>query len=121
MNVSTLNLSQSLFQLDEKMMSNQNQQTKQMGEQFVPYLNQSRLSTYYQNNPWPTVSFATKFGLEPLGGPINYTLSPGYQPGNIITNPSPPPQAFQAPSNNLVQPKYSNGLAVPSFMKNWGR
>lgn len=42
-------------------------------ESLLPaYLNQVRLSAYYQNNPLPILQFSTKYGVqEPLGGPIN--------------------------------------------------
>lgn len=42
-------------------------------ESLLPaYLNQVRLSAYYQNNPLPVLEFSTKYGVqEPLGGPLN--------------------------------------------------
>lgn len=40
------------------------------------YLNQVRLSAYYQNNPLPVLEYSTKYGVqEPLGGPIRTKLT----------------------------------------------
>ena len=33
-----------------------------IANQLPAYLNQSRLSTFYQDNPWPTLQFSNRFG-----------------------------------------------------------
>jgi hypothetical protein len=40
-------------------------------EMLTAYLQQVRLSAYYQNNPLPVLEYSTKYGVqEPLGGPL---------------------------------------------------
>ena len=87
------NISQSLFMMDEKLMADpQHLSQKLMASKDVSgwnsisgpqgidnqtpaYLNQSRLSTYYQDNPWPTLQFSNRFGLSTMGGPVPFSDS----------------------------------------------
>ena len=143
------NISQSLFQMDEKMMADpkaqKNLQYQMMSDKTVSgwntidepqgfdnqqpaYLNQSRLSTYYQDNPWATLQFSSKFGLSPMGGEVNPTLTPGSRPGNILKRGQnalpgfamgkPVPQAMighgYVPANALN----AEGEAIPSSAYN---
>jgi hypothetical protein len=119
------NISQSLFQMDEKLMTdpkaqknlryqmmsdntvsgwNSIQGPQGIDNQLPAYLNQSRLSTYYQDNPWSTLQFSNKFGLSPMGGEINPTLTPGSRPGNILK-----------PGQNALS-GYAMGNPVPNSM-----
>lgn len=116
------NISQSLFMMDEKLMSdpkhlaiklmqnkdvsgwNSISEPQGIDNQLPAYLNQSRLSTYYQDNPWPTLQFTNKFGLEPLGGPIDPTQTPGHRPGNILK------------SSQVALPGYAMGNPVQHAM-----
>lgn len=54
-----------------------------MKELMPAFLNQSHLSTYYQDNPWPILANSTKYGVPVLGGNIDPNKSPGYKPGNV--------------------------------------
>ena len=119
------NISQSLFMMDEKLMSdpkaqrnlaynlmnnktvsgwNSIEEPQGISSQLPAYLNQSRLSTYYQDNPWPALQFSNHFGLAPMGGPVNPTLSPGHRPGNVL-----------APGRS-AQIGYAMGNVVPHAM-----
>lgn len=55
--------------------------------QMSAFINQSRLSQFYQNNPYQTLMFSTKFGLPTMGGPPNQDSQPGAFPGNTIKKP----------------------------------
>jgi hypothetical protein len=116
------NISQSLFMMDEKLMNdpkhlsnklmaarnvsswNSIGQPQGIDNQIPAYLNQSRLSTYYQDNPWPTLQFSNRFGLAPMGGPINPSLTPGHRPGNVLNK------------NKAAQAGYAMGQTVPNAM-----
>lgn len=119
------NISQSLFMMDEKLMSdpkaqknlaynlmgsrvvsgwNSIDEPQGISNQLPAYLNQSRLSTYYQDNPWSTLQFSNHFGLSPMGGPVNPTLTPGHRPGNVL-----------APGKS-AQVGYAMGHVVPQGM-----
>lgn len=51
------------------------------------FLDQSRLSTYYQDNPWNILTYSRQFDNIPImGGDINPSQSPGYRPGNTYEN-----------------------------------
>lgn len=146
----TLNLTQSLFMLDEKL-SSKNQQNSIIAysnddlmspapsaemnnirstnsinsfEMLPAILNQSHMSTYYQDNPFDILSFSTNFGVKPLGGNINYNQGSGSKPDTKwkpntqqllalkITNQ----QQQQLNANNVVPVKV-DGIVVPQFMK----
>lgn len=54
-------------------------------ERLMPaYLQQAHLSTYYQDNPWETLTYSNKFNLPNMGGNLNPRQSPGHKPGNIL-------------------------------------
>ena len=139
------NISQSLFDLDEKLMKQQytnalqglsvfewNAQDKERGidgSQLPAYINQARMSTYYQDNPWGTLNFSSQFGLNPMGGSVTGNLGAGSRPGNTIKNVPKPGFALYEntyvsvrepkPVNNIV-PLNVQGINVPSFMVNFG-
>ena len=103
MNILTGNLTQTLYNLESKgtvtpsdsfSKAYQNMSTlsgvNSMQQEIDPmkpmmsvFLNQSHMSTYYQDNPIPMLSQNTKYGLSPQGGPINCKQPPGYRPGNV--------------------------------------
>jgi len=112
----TLNLSQSLFQMDEKIASAN--MPNMFNQEFPSFINQSRLSTYFQDNPWPTVEFPIQYGLNPMGGPINYSLPPGHKPGNL-PRPAPMPSNAYSGYQNTTVPVNKNGMMVPNFMTNF--
>jgi hypothetical protein len=97
------NISQTLFKQNEKLIvpsdsvsvSFQNlaslsginsmpQEINNMKTQMPAYLSQAHLSTYYQDNPWQTLMYSTKYGVPVPGGNIDPTQPPGYKPGNIL-------------------------------------
>ncbi len=97
------NLSQMLFQKEEKSITPSNQamyknvssfykdvqipsESVEMATVMPAYITQSRISTYYQDNPWGTLMFNEKYGVEPMGGSVNMSQPPGYRPGNIRNN-----------------------------------
>lgn len=50
------------------------------------YLSQSRMSTFYQDNPFNVLSNSTKYGISVLGGNINPTQPSGSKPGSTYEN-----------------------------------
>lgn len=90
------NLSQTLFEQNEQLIQkapkNAQQQFTLISDQpdsnmkqvMPAFLSQAHLSTYYQDNPWDTLSVSEKYGLPTLGGSLNKTQPPGYRPGNIL-------------------------------------
>ena len=145
------NITQSLFNLDEKLMKQQKSNALQTispfswnaqsaeqgmdGSQYPAYINQARLASYYQDNPWATLDFSNQFGLNAMGGPVRGYLGPGSRPGNTIKNVPKPGFALYnnenglgtyspinepGPVNNIV-PKNVNGIFVPNFMVNFGQ
>jgi len=143
-----LNISQTLFNLDEKLMKQQSNNALQnispfewnsqnqeqgMGVQEPAYINQSRMSTYYQDNPWNTIDFSSQFGLNAMGGPVRGYLGPGSRPGNMIKEVPKPGFALstvngtstytrirQPPPVNSIAPVNIQGIKVPSYMINFG-
>ena len=91
----TGNISETLFREDEKLMPKQKAQGSYVkappytftsdpqlphgfGVELPAYIQQIRMSSYYQNNPESTLMFSGKYGIqEPLGGPINKDLPSG--------------------------------------------
>ncbi len=94
MNVRGANISQMLFKQEENMLGGGkipysqlapvNNESQEMKKITPAYVSQVRLSTYYQDNPWDTLLYSTKFGAEPLGGNVDLSHPPGYRPGNIF-------------------------------------
>lgn len=97
------NISQTLFKENEKLIvpsdsvsvafqnlsslsgiNSMPQETNNMQSQMPAYLNQAHLSTWYQDNPFDTLLYNTKYGVPVLGGNIDPTLPPGHKPGNIL-------------------------------------
>jgi hypothetical protein len=90
------NLSQTLFEQNEQLIQkapkNAQQQFTLISDQpdsnmkqIMPaFLSQAHLSTYYQDNPWDTLSVSEKYGLPTLGGSLDKTQPPGHRPGNIL-------------------------------------
>jgi hypothetical protein len=120
-----INISQALFMMDEKI-SQKNMGLRSgsdhMKVQTPVLINQSRLSTYYQDNPWSTLSFSQKYGLETLGGPIDGSKGSGHRPGNIFVDKSKVNmniRSLPAPVNNMEYINYS-GVNVPFFMSRFG-
>jgi len=78
------------------------------GEQgrFQMFLNQARMSTYFQDHPWDTLEHAKKFGYQgnQLGGNIRGELPPGYLPGNTIK-----------PNNNVKSLMSNNNGTIEGF------
>ncbi len=64
------------------------QELTNMQTQMPAYLQQAHLSTYYQDNPFSTLLYSTKYGVPVPGGNIDPTLPPGHKPGNIFRQPS---------------------------------
>ena len=58
------------------------------GEQgrFNIFMDQARMSTFYQDNPWKELQHSKKYGYEgpTLGGNIRGNIPPGHLPGNTI-------------------------------------
>jgi len=84
--MSTLNISQMLFTVDEQLMQKSNIGNGISG-QMPAYVNQARLSTYYQDNPFGTLLFSTKFCLDPMGGNVNDANGSGSRPGSRANQP----------------------------------
>lgn len=111
----SLNITQSLFDLDSKIIKEND------NDPFSAYVNQSRLSTYYQDNPWPTLTFTNQFGVRPIGGPINYMQPPGHRPGNLAKKVPVAANDIDERGNEAVSisPLKRNGIMVPSNMVNF--
>lgn len=58
------------------------QEIDNMKELMPAYLNQAHLSTYYQDNPYDTLLYSSKFGVPVPGGNIDPNQPPGHRPGN---------------------------------------
>jgi hypothetical protein len=84
MNLVYGNASQALFTDNEKAY---NSNPNEMKSQDSVFIEQVRMSTYYQDNPWQTLTYSQKFDHIPiLGGDINPNQGPGYRPGNTYEN-----------------------------------
>ncbi len=112
----TLNLSQSLFQFDENLVA----PSKNFSQEFPVFMNQSKISTYFQDNPYSTLTFVNQFGMSPLGGSINYNIGSGSKPNAPMPFTMPPSNgvqnAFSNRTDSNVQPIEMNGMFVPQFM-----
>lgn len=143
----SINISGSLFFMDEKLMNNNNLNSRLVNSQLVSnwnsipmdqgtgvqlpaYINQSRLSTWYQDNGnEPVLQFANQYGLNVMGGNFRGDLTPGSRPGNIT-----PSDDVSKPGYALYNKKYypvseppsilnsmrintKNGISTPSFVK----
>ncbi len=63
------------------------QELNNMQSQMPAYLQQAHLSTWYQDQPWETLTYSKKYGVPPMGGNLNLQQPPGYKPGNIFKSP----------------------------------
>ncbi len=97
------NISQTLFKQNESLIKPMNEssykdvatlpgivpvlsETDEMNKIMPAFIAQSRLSTYYQNNPFEILNSSKKYGMEPLGGPVNSSRGSGYFPGTSNAN-----------------------------------
>lgn len=53
---------------------------------FTAFMDQTRMSTYFQDHPWATLQHAQRTGYQgpQLGGQIRGWVPPGYMPGNKL-------------------------------------
>lgn len=84
------------------------------------FLEQSNLSTAYQNNPWTVLMDSMKYGIkEPLGGPISPDQSPGYRPGNVLKKKTQRVEQF-GNTHSTPKPKHDHkkghNIGQGSFM-----
>lgn len=75
-------------------------------QRFDMFMDQARMSTYYQDNPWPGLQHSSKFGYQgpQLGGQIRGNIPPGYAPGNTLKQP-----------NNNIKMQMSNRSKIEGF------
>ena len=110
----SMNISQSLFQSDEKVAA-------ESGNTLSAFINQSKISTYYQDNPYKVLAFSDKFGVPTSGGPITEQGS-GHKPGNIFKGSQVSEynlQNLNGKKNNSVQIVDVKGIIVPKNMSNF--
>jgi hypothetical protein len=108
------NISQSLFMADEKVAGEENSNLKAL-------INQSRLSTYYQDNPYGTLTFSNKFQLPTLGGEIS-EQTPGHRPGNIFKGVNVPERNFRnqdKKQDSTIKTANVQGIIMPNNMARW--
>ena len=69
---------------------------------FNTFMDQARMSVYYQNNPWGILKNSRKYGYKgpTLGGVIRGNQPPGYLPGNTI---EPKIEKFENVSGASIQ------------------
>ena len=60
------------------------QPSNNMKDQMPAFLSQARMSTFYQDNPWSTLTSSKKYGVDTMGGEVIPDQPPGYRPGNIL-------------------------------------
>ncbi len=63
-------------------------ETDEMGKIMPAFIAQSRLSTYYQDKPFDILNSSVKYGIEPMGGPVNSSMGSGYLPGTSYVAPT---------------------------------
>lgn len=140
LNMSEQNISKAMFQIDEQLSSHSPSYSNlQMNlvnsksvsawnvlpssqgfqDQMPAYLNQVRLSNYYQDNPWPTLENSNKYGVSTMGGQLNLNVSPGKRPGNALkVQPTASNVMHDVQQQQQFSPITRNGIVVPSFMGN---
>lgn len=55
---------------------------EEMDKIMPSFISQSRLSTYYQDKPFGILKSSEKYGMQPMGGPVNSSMGSGYFPGS---------------------------------------
>ncbi len=108
------NITQTLFKQNEKLIVPSNsvsaayqnlsslsginsmpQEINNMQSQMPAFISQAHLSTWYQDNPYSTLTYSAKYGVPVLGGNIDPTQPPGHKPGNTYLNYSGHPSSAQ--------------------------
>ncbi len=103
----SVNISQTLFNADQKLASE--------GDNLTAYLNQARISTYYQDNPFQILSSSAKFNIPTLGGSIDGSNGAGSRQGINFSIKEP---VLTVPKNN-IQLVNRGGVWVPSGMSSF--
>ena len=69
----------------------QSEPDSEESQRFSIFMDQARMSTYYQDHPWDELQHSFKNGYDGsiLGGEIRGNVPPGYLPGNTL-----PPNKF---------------------------
>jgi hypothetical protein len=141
----SLNITQSLFYLDEKLMTknktpnndlynstmvsdwNSLNSVQGIDNQFPVFMNQSKISTWYQDNgSAPILLFSNQFGLPTMGGQYK-NVGTGSRPGNTVKDVPKPGYALfsgnqyakieePTPVSKNFNITMNNGIALPSFM-----
>ena len=62
------------------------QELNTMQSQMPVFISQAHLSTWYQDNPFDTLTYSKPYGVPPMGGNIDPTQPPGHKPGNTYSN-----------------------------------
>lgn len=73
------NITQTLFMQDERVIRDSSDSSTSL---MPAYIQQARMSTYFQDSPCAILLASHKYGLEPLGGPVTNQPN-GYRPGNV--------------------------------------
>ena len=92
------------------------QELNNMQSQMPAFISQAHLSTWYQDNPFSTLTYSKPYGVPPMGGNIDSTLPPGYKPGNTYSNYLK--HSGQVNTNNLpsvMQNMQQSGLMKEGF------
>jgi len=74
---------------------------------FDIFMDQARMSTYYQDHPWGGLEHSSKNGYTgpTLGGDIRNNVPPGYLPGNTQSKPTRNIKTQMATSGGFVSEK----------------
>ncbi len=102
--------SQTLFDVSEQLAAEKGQ--------LKALINQSRMSTYYQDNPFGVLSFSNKFGIDTLGGPIDGSVGSGHRPGYKFNAPEIPNMQMK-PTFEKVKIVDKKGIVVPKSMSSF--
>ncbi len=73
------NITQTLFLENERSIKENSDSSTSL---MPAYIQQARMSTYFQDSPCAILLASQKYGLEPLGGPVTNQPN-GYRPGNV--------------------------------------
>ncbi len=138
----SVNISQSLFILDENLMDNNNGLSTQLYNsknianwntfpnqgiygQEKAYLNQSRISQFYQSSGVePVLGYTRTFDLPPLGGKVDFSMGQNGRPvipeAELAKSQFNQKQYTQIPTERPIAKNMkihsSNGISLPSFM-----